>query len=75
MAFLSSYRQHEIYTMLFDKIELLSVDKFCKTIKKIQLAIFLENRQYPGRKMERSYLESIVSGRLCTCSIFIKRCI
>lgn len=50
MAFLSSYRQHEIYTMLFDKIELLSVDKFCKTIKKIQLAIFLENRQYLGEK-------------------------
>ena len=46
MAFLSSYRQHEIYKILFNKIEVLSVDKFCKAIKKIQLAIFLENKQY-----------------------------
>ena len=46
MAFLSSYRQHEIYKILFNKIEVLSVDKFCKSIKKIQLAIFLENKQY-----------------------------
>lgn len=46
MTFLSFYRQQEIYTILFEKIEALSVDSFCKAIKKIQFAIFLEDEQY-----------------------------
>ena len=46
MTFLSASRKHKIYEILFNKIELLSVDKFCKAIKKFQLAIILKNRQY-----------------------------
>lgn len=46
MTFLSIHRQFEIYTILFNKIELLAVDKFCKAIKKFQFAIFLKNKEY-----------------------------